>query len=132
MANLTPFQVKVTLELMKGGLQRIKDRGFQTVMERMIYLQGLRDGEGCKVVKVEEVDLKHSCMGCTKPANLTYLCEEGEKTCLVIDVCEKCSKNVIMLSVMKTQGVSRVVSMNEAFGLTSFDDLIKDAKIPED
>jgi hypothetical protein len=127
MANLKPFQVKV---FFKDGSH--KEYGFNTAMERKIYLWGIRDANGRKVKNTEEVDLKHACMGCTDQANLTYLREEGDTTCLVIDICEKCKTNIIMLSVIESTGVGRVVSKKVAFGLTPFEDLKKDAGIPED
>lgn len=123
MANMKPFQVIVTFN---DGTR--KEYGFNTAMERTIYLWGVRDTSGKVLVSKDEINYKDPCMACgSKPAERTYLRKKsGKSSYLVVDLCEPCTTNIIMLnSPFLAEGGGRLVDENETFGLPWFEDLVR-------
>jgi hypothetical protein len=126
MANLKPFQVIVTFR------DRTKQEyGFNTAMERKIYLWGVKDAEGREVTDIDEYNYKPPCMACSSnPVDRTFVRKKEERdktTRVVVKLCEECSKNVIALGMVMG---GEIVSDEEAFGLPGFEDLVKNAGLP--
>lgn len=128
MANMKPFQVIVTF---KDGSK--KEYGFNTAMERKIYLWGVKDAEGKKIADVDEHNYKEPCMACnSNPVERTFVREKGKHditTRTVVKLCEKCSKNIIALGMIQR---GEIVSEKEAFGLPSFEEHKESTGLPED
>ena len=136
MANLKPFQVIVTFEDPNGDESK-KEYGFNTAMERRIYLWGVLDAAGLKIADVDEHDYRPPCMACNdRPVERTFVRAKGERektTRTVVKLCEKCSKNIIMLSMpYLADGGGEIVSEKEAFGLSSFEEHRKNTGLPEE
>ncbi len=129
MANLKPFQVIVKF---RDGTR--KEYGFNTAMERKIYLWGVRDTSGKTVEDVDQHNYKSPCSACNdRPVEKRYVrakASDQTTTRTIVELCEECSTNFVALAVsdIYLQEGGRIVSDKEAFGLPSFEEMFEKLK----
>lgn len=129
MANLKPFQVIVTF---RDGSK--KEYGFNTAMERKIYLWGVMDASGKVLEDIDQHNYKSPCMACNdRPVEKRYVRAKGpfqKTTRTIVELCEECSTNFIALarSDIYLRKGGRIVSDKEAFGLPSFEEMFAKLK----